>query len=340
MTNYYYSVLTDNNKKLYNDMLSAIRHSSPSATFCIPADSDDIIQTYSSILYDNPDIFHMNISHIKHALAVKRVDFSYMYTGDELSERKNALNKTVEDIINRFGDCSKKSQQMICLQIHNYLIRTVTYDNEAVKNSYDSAPDSYTAYGALVNKKAVCHGISLAFKLLCDKYGVPCFIATGNVNKKDGSTEPHSWNIVYIDGRYAHIDVTWDLSVSLSSGRNRFDYFLINDEEITVDRSFSRNYPVSKNTSGLGYFHSTGRYFTNMKDLRDYIKAQADSKPDFICFKLEKSKFLTDDVLKGILDKVDEAVAGVLCTGGQYYTIHNKRQLVFFYGIEYSHRFT
>ena len=95
-----------------------------------------------------------------------------------------------------------------------------------------------------------------------------------------------------------------------------------------------------KNTSGLGYFHSTGRYFTNMKDLRDYIKAQADSKPDFICFKLEKSKFLTDDVLKGILDKVDEAVAGVLCTGGQYYTIHNKRQLVFFYGIEYSHRFT
>lgn len=337
MVNYYYSVLNSDEKKLYTELLLALKQEKECASIFKSMEKDQILKIFSSVLSDNPEIFYIDISHTRYGNFPAKICPDYIYKGNEISGRAFNLKYEIDNIMKSAGDMSTKSKQMICLFIHNYLMRTVTYDSAAAEGDYENYRDSYSAYGALVNKKAVCHGIALAFKLLCDKYGIPCFVVSGDTISSNGNKSPHSWNVVYIDGKYAHVDVTWDLSLTLSCDYKRYDYFLISEDEITVDRVISQKIPKTDDTSDLGYFRSTGRYFTNMKDLRKYLITEADKKPDFICFKLEKSKYITDDTIDNILEKTDGIVAGILFTGGQYYTLHNKKQLVFFYGIEYPH---
>ena len=51
--------------------------------------------------------------------------------------------------------------------------------------------DAYSAYGALVLKKAVCNGYAEGMKLLCDLSGVTCKMISGTA---DG--EKHAWNLI------------------------------------------------------------------------------------------------------------------------------------------------
>ncbi|WP_283610319.1 transglutaminase domain-containing protein [Faecalispora anaeroviscerum] len=73
------------------------------------------------------------------------------------------------------------------------LLEQCTYDKTF-------AADSYTAYGSLVNHKAVCSGMALAYQLLCKKAGLYCDYITSR--KMD-----HGWNIVKVGNHYYHMDM-------------------------------------------------------------------------------------------------------------------------------------
>ena len=52
-------------------------------------------------------------------------------------------------------------------------------------NGEDTSGDlSFTAYGCLVNHKAVCEGISVAYQMLARSMGLNCFCAPAD-NDKD-----------------------------------------------------------------------------------------------------------------------------------------------------------
>ena len=57
--------------------------------------------------------------------------------------------------------------------IHNYLVKNCVYDENARRYGYD---DAYTAYGCLIEKKAVCQGYAGVFNLLAAKAGI-CYVA-------------------------------------------------------------------------------------------------------------------------------------------------------------------
>ena len=61
-----------------------------------------------------------------------------------------------------------------------------------------------TAYGALVTGKTVCSGYTLAFKALCDRLGLPCWVINGYVG--DGY---HAWNAIQLDGETLYCDCTF-----------------------------------------------------------------------------------------------------------------------------------
>lgn len=93
--------------------------------------------------------------------------------------------------------------------VHDYLCNTVVYQ--------ETGEDSHSAYGALINKTAVCEGYALAFQKIMDTMGIPCFVATGN---------QHAWNVVQVDGQWYHIDVT---NADQDWGIIR-DYFLVSGQ--------------------------------------------------------------------------------------------------------------
>lgn len=84
---------------------------------------------------------------------------------------------------------------------HDYLCGSVTYTAGAAR--------AYSAYGALVDKKAVCEGYSRAMKAVCDMLGIPCVCISGTAVSKTERVS-HMWNAVSLDSRWYAVDCTWD----------------------------------------------------------------------------------------------------------------------------------
>ena len=140
--------------------------------------------------------------------------------------------------------------------IHDYLVKNCDYDNGAMLsltykgkkyvNKNVSGSNCHTAYGALVEKKAVCEGYTLAFNLLARRAGIPCVMADGVAG---GGF--HSWNLVKVNGKYRYIDVTWDDPVSMSKFNSKkpfaviankkvyTTYFMVTDKKLSKDHKFS-----------------------------------------------------------------------------------------------------
>ena len=106
--------------------------------------------------------------------------------------------------------------------IFNYIVGLCGYDDSAAADS--GIWQSYTAYGALVNGKAVCEGYSRAMQLLCGYTGLQCILTRGTAEG-----ENHMWNCVSIDGHWYHFDVTWCDNTSLI-----YSYFNIPDSVLTA----------------------------------------------------------------------------------------------------------
>ena len=113
---------------------------------------------------------------------------------DSSSEYKAALDKVVALVKNSWSDTEK------ALFIHDYLATHIDYTSYAEAGNSRSV---YQAYGALVNGKAVCQGYALAFDDIMGKLGIPCYMVSSNYMN-------HAWNLIQINGKYYHIDCTWD----------------------------------------------------------------------------------------------------------------------------------
>lgn len=116
------------------------------------------------------------------------------------------------------------------LSIHDYLTDNIKYNTT-------NGMWCYSPYGALVHGVAVCQGYSLAYKLLCDRAGL-------NVSYVVDSPNDHIWNVAELDGKYYHIDVTWDdpnypNDDDQSVNQTRHSYFLLSDETNMEIRGFT-----------------------------------------------------------------------------------------------------
>lgn len=128
--------------------------------------------------------------------SVLRLDFSSAqkaFTYEELCENRKEAERFAEDVIpsvikDASDDLAKAGA------IHDYLALHVTYD-------YTFSPQAYTAYGALLEGKAVCQGYSGAFNLLCKAAGIEAFAVANRT---------HMWNAVKTDGKIYYYDVTFD----------------------------------------------------------------------------------------------------------------------------------
>lgn len=66
--------------------------------------------------------------------------------------------------------------------------------------------DPHGFYGALVEGYAVCGGYSNAYKILGLMAGLDVRYVPGYTSAR----ENHAWNLVKIDGKFYHTDVTWN----------------------------------------------------------------------------------------------------------------------------------
>ncbi len=133
--------------------------------------------------------------------SVTEVYPDYSLSGASLETAKAAFDAAVSEMVRGIsGSMGEYDREK---RLHDRVAETVVYDS--------SAAHVHSAYGALVQGKAVCEGYAKAFQVVLRRAGIQSFLITGSsVNPSTGISEGHAWNAVRIDGKYYHVDVTWD----------------------------------------------------------------------------------------------------------------------------------
>lgn len=168
-------------------------------------------------------------SHITTTIEYKQVTWQIEKKYKE--EEINALKQKIDSIINELNLNNLTDHDKIKV-LHNYIIKNTMYDNNMATTN-ESVYQSNKAYGSLIEGYAVCSGYSDAISLFLDEFNIP------NIKV---SSDNHVWNLVYIDGSWKHLDLTWDDTENIYTFYN---YFLINTEELKNLDATEHNYDIS-----------------------------------------------------------------------------------------------
>ena len=108
--------------------------------------------------------------------------------------------------------------------IYDYIVDNIDYDYKKVdKLSTDYTPDIDEV---LRNGKGICYDYSVLFGAMLRSRNIPTKLVKGY---RDGLSEYHSWNEVYLNGSWRIIDTTYDASIgkagtSSQMFKNKNDY--------------------------------------------------------------------------------------------------------------------
>lgn len=147
----------------------------------------------------------------------------------KMTRANTKANSVIKKIIRNDMTYKEKLQA-----IHDYLVRYCVYDEYAPGKGYD---DSYTAYGCLVRRQAVCQGYAAAFNLLALKAGICSITVAGEAG--GGS---HAWNYVRVGKTYRYVDATWDdpLPDRGSKAGVPHKYFYVTQSDMAKNHTWNR----------------------------------------------------------------------------------------------------
>lgn len=236
-------------KHLINELIKLYVHGQKSAKLStlFPISPKFIIDTYSnvalfpfqpgvncSIQSNNSFASSSKMSLIDLELSYSqgnRVFISIINPGfiEDLTERELMVRDRILSIASSIIS-SKMTNKEKAKIVHDYLIDTSEYDSDLVRYKH-TTEDSYTPYGLLFNHKAVCQAYAETYMLLMTVIGIECFIVTGKLLTSSGNaSDNHAWNIIKINNKYGHVDVTSDNPYPKRLGYKANDFFYANDD--------------------------------------------------------------------------------------------------------------
>ena len=124
--------------------------------------------------------------------------------------------------------------------VYKWIVNHVNYDWTHQDVMSETPRESFTPYGGLVNRTAVCLGYAATFQLLMDMAGVECITVVGAAF---ASQEDHGWNMVRLNGNWYCVDVTWDANHREYYGylwgqESSWDYFNVTSDVMAVEHQW------------------------------------------------------------------------------------------------------
>lgn len=277
-TKYFYNQLTASQKAIYDQIWAAgpvetinidltgisitgTGTSSTSKTNAANNAQQDIMMAVTALNEDNPMFFWSAGFSMSYGGSRKYSSGSYIYTITALTINMNIDTTHFTD----FSDVQAKvdaveekaatipvygiSRHEKIKSIHDYLANNIVYDDTIAE------PNIFDVYGALITGVCVCEGYAEAFKLLCDREGIPCITAVGT-----GNGGAHKWNMVQMeDGEWYTLDATWDDQTNYTY----YSYFLIGSD---TKAPFFTNSSVADSTIHI----PTGQIFSGANTALTY----------------------------------------------------------------------
>lgn len=318
--------LTEAEKDIYDSILFAIKHGKTEFSVSSKTDMNQVSNLVKIVLAENSEYFYYDNCKINYSgFGTKRiVKLSKWLSSLSVRLYMDKFNTETKRIIDKVIKHDMSKMQKI-LAIHNYLVENVTYFGGIT--GIGRYQHYHTAYGAIVDKCAVCEGISAAFCYLLSLVGIKSSIINGSTQK--ARDYGHTWNIVEVDGKCYHFDVTWNLKNKDDSSFPCLDYFALKDSDLSR-RSWNRNmYPLC-NYDDMNFFQVTRSIANSDNELISIAKKQA-LKSNGLYIKCPYlSHFKTDeqycDYISNLINKNYDLLS--LMRGGVTFRINEEQMII------------
>lgn len=197
------------------------------------AGKDTVYYLYARAVNSNPRYFYY-VPNVLYASQNGYLSDLYMIVNADIFDKRDIYEAAIAEMLaeavpDRAGMCESE----IALAVHDYLVLHARYDWDAFwsVNRYRDYPAAFSAYGALIEKKAVCQGLSLAYMDMLSRLNIPCAVVASY-------SLGHAWNIVYADGYWYHADITRAMPAVSDPdgdgnllGQVKHDFFMLSDTE-------------------------------------------------------------------------------------------------------------
>ncbi len=227
------------------------------SSYNIHPDSDFYNGLMELVGYGMSEFFHIDsIMQWSYPDSVVYYEVIYAYSLEEYEQMKSELDKSAEELLSGVKGNDSLSDVEKALILHDRL---------ALKMEYDYTFINKDVYQALVNGSGICEGYTKAYSYLLKEVGIESqYCISWELN--------HGWNIVYIDGKPYHVDVTWD-DISWKNGERGVVGFV--DHE--------------------NFLRSTEGMKKTQHDATDYNSTPTDTTYDTACWQNSKSAFVLID---------------------------------------------
>ncbi len=260
---YYYSQLSEDEKRLYIEILGIIKG-------CM---SDVVVSTKDPELLqkiciyvecDYPDIFYTDGFSYKNSYkggVLKNITLVPKYTMEksEIEEKQEKIrlcvNKCLQGISKDASDYEKAKY------VYDYIINNTRYVENCAYNQ--------NICSVFLNGESVCQGYAKATQYLLNELGIEATIVSG-YSLKDA--QPHAWNLLSLDGLYYYLDATWGDGLNADAGADdvmavSYDFLNFTTEDLNnymkVDEVVSL--PVCDSMEH-NYYVENGNYFTSVDE--------------------------------------------------------------------------
>lgn len=263
---------------------------------------EELYNVFFQMRLDHPEIFWATGFKYRYYQESPNIQFlpEYLFDRAKVKEHQKAMKSRVEKLARPAQKLSESEKEKY---IHDFICENVKYDK--LKKPY-----SHEIIGPLGQGVGVCEGIAKAVKVLCDELGVWCMIAICGNNPDKGIKYRHTWNIVRINGKYYHLDATFDntLTRNCTIGEEiRYDYFNLEDKSIFLDHE-PLIAPAMKCTDGDHFYYKEKKLsFTKTEEV--YKRALQMAKKGRILTFHWRGGYLTKTVLEELLDLIEKAGA-------------------------------
>ena len=207
----------------------------------------DVDQAVSAVMLDHPEFFFLNKEY--HMLlkntGTMLFRWKWLYPEEQCRDMQRHLNKLLVRL-------TRPSEHYL----NDWERELNLYERIAKEKQYvdSGAFEDHTIVNPLLQGRGVCDGYAKLFAAAARRLKIPAIVICGH-----GHKENHLWNAVQIRKRVYHVDVTWE---NVCDGHCAFDYFNLNDMEISADHaSFLR---ISPSFDSGGFHRHNGCYYESM----------------------------------------------------------------------------
>ena len=257
MEAYYYQRMTKPQQAVYHAMKTGFAAIAPS--FAVPRlESRELSDIFFQLRLDCPEIFYVTGFSYRFYPNADHVELipQYLFEKSKIKDHQKAMTARVAKLARPAQSMSLPERERY---IHDFICQNVRYDK--LKKPY-----SHEIIGPLGQGVGVCEGIAKTVKILCDQLGISCMSAISEANPEQGIKYRHAWNIVKLDGKYYHLDATFDNSLS-KDGLIRYDYFNLDDGKVFRDHQ-AVIYPIPACTQSDGFYYKEHKLsFTKVEDV-------------------------------------------------------------------------